>query len=115
MESRKIKLTPISSAACITLVETALQKARVEQNDDDDGASGTSTGLTLDLSHQKIGHIPPEVASMIVDEVERLALGQNLLTAFEPEFALCSRLRYLNVRSNMFREFPAVVGAPQVA
>ncbi|KAJ6264297.1 hypothetical protein Dda_0442 [Drechslerella dactyloides] len=101
MESRKAKLgIPIAPGACVALVETALQKARLDQKDD---------GLNLDLSNQKIASIPTEVVALVKDEVERLALSHNQLTSFDTEFALCSRLRYLNVGSNLFREFPAVL------
>ncbi|KAK6509974.1 RAM signaling network component [Arthrobotrys musiformis] len=103
MENRKAKLgTPITTTVCVALVESALQQASTERKDD-------STGLSLNLSSQKIGSIPSEVVAMVKDDVERLALGHNQLSSFDPEFGLCSRLRYLNVRSNFFREFPAIL------
>ncbi|KAK6517252.1 RAM signaling network component [Arthrobotrys megalospora] len=103
MENRKAKLgAPIAVGACVALVESALQQASSERKDD-------STGLSLDLSSRKIGSIPSEVVAMVKDDVERLALGHNQLSSFDPEFALCSRLRYLNVRSNFFREFPIIL------
>ncbi|KAK6351708.1 RAM signaling network component, variant 2 [Orbilia javanica] len=35
--------------------------------------------------------------------------GHNQLSSFDPEFGFCSRLRYLNVRSNFFRDFPIIL------
>ncbi|RVD80263.1 uncharacterized protein DFL_008164 [Arthrobotrys flagrans] len=103
MENRKAKLgTPITTSACVALVESALQQASSERKDD-------GAGLSLDLSSRKIGSIPSEVVAMVKDDVERLALGHNQLSSFDPEFGLCSRLRYLNVRSNFFRDFPAIL------
>ncbi|EPS37056.1 hypothetical protein H072_9339 [Dactylellina haptotyla CBS 200.50] len=69
MDGRKAKpSTPITSSACITLVDSALQKARLAHGDEN--SSVPSSGLTLDLSHQKIGIIPSEVIAMVNDEVE---------------------------------------------
>ncbi|KAF3204388.1 RAM signaling network component [Orbilia oligospora] len=103
MENRKAKLgAPITTGVCVALVESALQQASSERKDG-------SAGLSLDLSSRKIGSIPSEVVAMVKDDVERLALGHNQLSSFDPEFGLCSRLRYLNVRSNFFRDFPVIL------
>ncbi|KAI9930882.1 RAM signaling network component [Aspergillus wentii] len=48
--------------------------------------------LTINIGHSNLGHIPEAVVDIIKDEVER--------------FAECSHLRYLNIRENVFREFP---------
>ena len=42
--------------------------------------------------------------------VVRIALGNNHLTTLPTEFALLSRLRYLNLKHNNFSTFPDVVG-----
>ncbi|KAK6499194.1 RAM signaling network component [Arthrobotrys conoides] len=103
MENRKAKLgTPITTSVCVALVESAIQQASSERKDG-------SAGLSLDLSSRKIGSIPSEVVAMMKDDVERLALGHNQLSSFDPEFGLCSRLRYLNVRSNFFKDFPLIL------
>ncbi|EGX44682.1 hypothetical protein AOL_s00188g20 [Orbilia oligospora ATCC 24927] len=103
MENRKAKLgAPITTSVCVALVESALQQASSERKDG-------SAGLSLDLSSRKIGSIPSEVVAIVKDDVERLALGHNQLSSFDPEFGLCSRLRYLNVRSNFFRDFPVIL------
>ncbi|KAF8163186.1 RAM signaling pathway protein-domain-containing protein [Crassisporium funariophilum] len=41
--------------------------------------------------------------------VERLALARNLLTTLPNEFALLTRLRYLNLKHNCFSTFPDVL------
>ena len=65
---------------------------------------------TVDLSHKRIAEVPQEVIDELRDEVEKLALGYNLLRDLPPGFAaLGSRLRYLNVRVNMLTVFPQVV------
>lgn len=65
MENRKAKLgTPITTSACVALVESALQQASSERKDD-------GAGLSLDLSSRKIGSIPSEVVAMVKDDVER--------------------------------------------
>jgi Leucine-rich repeat (LRR) protein len=40
---------------------------------------------------------------------DRLALSHNQISTFPDKFAECSRLRYLNIRSNFIREFPLAV------
>ncbi|KAL4809023.1 RAM signaling pathway protein-domain-containing protein [Aspergillus unguis] len=62
--------------------------------------------LTIDLGHSNISRIPEPVVDAIKDEVERLSLWNNQLVHIPYRFAECSHLRYLNVRSNNFREFP---------
>ncbi|KAL4927169.1 putative cell morphogenesis protein Sog2 [Aspergillus undulatus] len=62
--------------------------------------------LTIDLGHSNISRIPEPVVDVIKDEVERLSLWNNQLVHIPYRFAECSHLRYLNVRSNNFREFP---------
>jgi Leucine-rich repeat (LRR) protein len=44
-----------------------------------------------------------------VTSLYRMALGNNRLTTLPTEFALLSRLRYLNLKSNCFSVFPDVV------
>ncbi|KAK1143091.1 RAM signaling network component [Aspergillus melleus] len=62
--------------------------------------------LTIDLGHSNIIRIPEAVVDAIKDEVERLSLSNNQLFHIPYRFAECSHLRYLNIRSNNFREFP---------
>ncbi|BGP16759.1 hypothetical protein JCM10213_002150 [Rhodosporidiobolus nylandii] len=65
---------------------------------------------TVDLSHKRIADVPPEVVDELRDEVEKLALGYNLLKELPAHLSgLGSRLKYLNVRVNMMTAFPAVL------
>ncbi|GAA5912070.1 hypothetical protein JCM5296_001358 [Sporobolomyces johnsonii] len=65
---------------------------------------------TVDLSHKRIAEVPLEVVEELKDEVEKLALGYNLLRDLPPYFmGLGNRLKYLNVRVNMLTTFPAVL------
>ncbi|GAA5911584.1 hypothetical protein JCM6882_008045 [Rhodosporidiobolus microsporus] len=65
---------------------------------------------TVDLSHKRIADVPAEVVDELRDEVEKLALGYNLLKDLPPYFSgLGGRLKYLNVRVNMLTTFPAVL------
>lgn len=62
--------------------------------------------LTLDLGHSRIARLPETVVDLIKIEVERLSLSHNQIWHIPPRFAECSQLRYLNIRTNVFREIP---------
>lgn len=62
--------------------------------------------LTLDLGHSKIARLPETVVDLIRVEVERLSLSHNQIWYIPLRFAECSQLRYLNIRTNVFREIP---------
>lgn len=65
---------------------------------------------TVDLSHKRIAEVPLEVVDELKDEVEKLALGYNLLKDLPSCFVgFGSKLKYLNVRVNLLTVFPAVV------
>ncbi|KZT28456.1 hypothetical protein NEOLEDRAFT_1129232 [Neolentinus lepideus HHB14362 ss-1] len=77
-------------------------------------------GATLDLSHKGLTDMGEsgveELATigredLVEDEssVERITLGHNHLTTLPMAFALLSRLRYLNLKSNNFIVFPDVL------
>ncbi|GAA5857814.1 hypothetical protein JCM8547_005990 [Rhodosporidiobolus lusitaniae] len=78
-------------------------------------SSGTYPGLlpkldTVDLSHKRIADVPVEVVEELKNEVEKLALGYNLLKDLPISFTMLGhRLKYLNVRVNMMTSFPAVL------
>ncbi|GAA5987709.1 hypothetical protein JCM10908_007178 [Rhodotorula pacifica] len=82
-----------------------------------DRALSASTGAyppakldTVDLSHKRIADVPLEVVDELKYEVEKLALGYNLLRDLPPHFAqLGNRLKYLNIRVNLLTTFPAVL------
>lgn len=62
--------------------------------------------LTLDMGHSKIARLPETVVDLIKVEVERLSLSHNQIWHIPLRFAECSQLRYLNIRTNVFREIP---------
>lgn len=62
--------------------------------------------LTLDLGHSNIARLPESVVDLIKAEVERLSLSHNQIWHIPLRFAECTHLRYLNIRSNVFREIP---------
>jgi len=76
--------------------------------------SGSTPRLdTVDLSHKRIADVPIEVVEELKNEVEKLALGYNLLKDLPSYFVgFGSRLKYLNVRVNLLTTFPAVVSTP---
>ncbi|KAM0789295.1 hypothetical protein ACM66B_000135 [Microbotryomycetes sp. NB124-2] len=72
------------------------------------------TGLgkldTVDLSHKRIAEVPIEVIDELKGEVEKLALGYNMLKELPTHFGvLGTKLRYLNIRVNAFSSVPTVV------
>ncbi|GAA5841186.1 hypothetical protein JCM11251_003230 [Rhodosporidiobolus azoricus] len=80
------------------------------RNRDDRSPSRGARLDTVDLSHKRIADVPAEVVEELRDEVEKLALGYNLLKDLPPHFSgLGTRLKYLNVRVNMLTTFPAVL------
>ncbi|GAA5973815.1 hypothetical protein JCM11641_003173 [Rhodosporidiobolus odoratus] len=65
---------------------------------------------TVDLSHKRIADVPIEVVYELRNEVEKLALGYNLLKDLPPHLnRIGNRLKYLNVRVNMLTTFPQVL------
>ncbi|KAI1611986.1 RAM signaling pathway protein-domain-containing protein [Exophiala viscosa] len=62
--------------------------------------------LTLDLGHSNIARLPESVVDLIKAEVERLSLSHNQIWHIPLRFSDCTHLRYLNIRSNVFREIP---------
>ncbi|KAI9710200.1 MAG: hypothetical protein M1812_007472 [Candelaria pacifica] len=104
----------ISANQVIALAQQAVAAARQEEtqrsvNDAGNMNASLRPGLTIDLGHKNIQRIPEEVVYIIKDEIERLALPHNQIWAFPHKFAHCTRLRYLNVRSNTLREFPRAI------
>ncbi|GAA5930929.1 hypothetical protein JCM3775_000755 [Rhodotorula graminis] len=73
--------------------------------------SGSGPKLdTVDLSHKRIADLPLEVINELRDEVEKLALGYNLIKDLPAHFVqLGTRLKYLNIRVNLLTTFPAVL------
>lgn len=101
--------------ALLSLEETAeLFKRKVADAQQDNEQAFESEGvtnvvkpkLTLDLGHCNIARLPETVVELIKEEVDRLSLSHNQLWYIPPRFSECHHLRYLNIRSNVFREIP---------
>lgn len=73
------------------------------------GGGGVGKLDTVDLGHKKISEVPLEVIEELSDEVEKLALGYNLLRELPSQFSSLRHLRYLNIRVNLLSSFPMVV------
>ncbi|RMZ86242.1 hypothetical protein DV737_g113, partial [Chaetothyriales sp. CBS 132003] len=65
--------------------------------------------LTLDLGHCNISCLPDSVVDLIKHEVDRLSLSHNQISLIPTRFSDCSHLRYLNIRSNLFRDIPKAI------
>ncbi|RMZ81357.1 hypothetical protein DV738_g2160, partial [Chaetothyriales sp. CBS 135597] len=90
--------------------KTADAKKDTEQALESEGVtSAVSPKLTLDLGHSNIPCLPDSVVDLIKDEVDRLSLSHNQISSIPPRFSDCIHLRYLNIRSNLFREMPKAV------
>ncbi|TKA79138.1 hypothetical protein B0A49_01320 [Cryomyces minteri] len=83
--------------------------AHYPASSDTDASQEHPNGVTIDLGYRKIQTLPAEMIDVIKDECARLALSHNLLTSLPPQLSKCTRLRYLNVRSNSLREFPEAI------
>jgi len=87
-------------------VEDARQDTEHALGGNEDVSEAVRPKLTLDLGHSKIARLPENVVDIIKAEVERLSLSHNQIWHIPLRFAECSQLRYLNIRTNVFREIP---------
>jgi len=84
---------PIDKTTCIALVTNALKEAREKNREAELRGRGNNSpdlgaqqqfyqrsGVTIDLSHQKISNIPLEVIELIKDEIERSENRKTLIT-----------------------------------
>ncbi|KAL8635378.1 MAG: hypothetical protein Q9228_007123, partial [Teloschistes exilis] len=65
-----------------------------------------SLKLTVDLSKRDIYAVPDEVIDILRVDVERLQLAYNQICYIPDLFSRCRPLKYLNLRHNLFQEFP---------
>jgi hypothetical protein len=87
-------------------VEDARQDTEHALAGNEDVSEAVRPKLTLDLGHSKIARLPENVVDIIKADVERLSLSHNQIWHIPLRFAECSQLRYLNIRTNVFREIP---------
>lgn len=105
------KETPLLSLDETTeLFRSKVEDARQDTQHALDGGEEVSAAvkpkLTLDLGHSNIARLPESVVDLIKAEVERLSLSHNQIWHIPLRFSECSHLRYLNIKSNVFREIP---------
>ncbi|KAL8866846.1 MAG: hypothetical protein Q9174_006043, partial [Haloplaca sp. 1 TL-2023] len=62
--------------------------------------------LTVDLSKRNLYAIPDEVIEILRVDVERLQLAHNQICYMPDVFSQCRPLKYLNLRHNLFQDFP---------
>lgn len=105
--------TPLLAGQVHQRIRSAGSTAEPDSTADDRSLSRTSSVTrldTVDLSHKRIADVPMEIVEELKDEVEKLALGYNLLKDLPSYFVgFGSKLKYLNVRVNLLTVFPAVV------
>ena len=107
--------SPLSAEDTIQKAKAAVEEGRKDTQHALAGSEAVSEvvrpKLTIDLGHSTIARIPEPVVDLIKDEVERLSLSHNQIWHIPYRFAECAHLRYLNIRTNVFREFPKAVCA----
>lgn len=110
---KALEKSPLSAEETIQKARVAVEEGR---NDTQHALAGSEAvsevvrpKLTIDLGHSNIARIPEPVVDLIKDEVERLSLSHNQIWHIPYRFAECAHLRYLNIRTNVFREFPKAV------
>lgn len=103
-------------ADCLTAEQTIelftkkIEEARSEARNIFSGSESVSSAikptLTIDLGRARIERLPDAIVDLIIVDVERLSLSHNLLRYIPVRITDCSQLRYLNIRSNDFKEIP---------
>ncbi|KAF9049232.1 hypothetical protein BDZ89DRAFT_1126642 [Hymenopellis radicata] len=98
-----------------SVLPTPLTRAHVEEA----LAQSEDHGVTLVFLKKNITDIEASAAEELAttgsklgdagSRVERIALGNNHLTTLPMQFAMMSRLRYLNLKGNCFTVFPEVL------
>lgn len=94
----------------IDLFRRKTEEARSEQHHVFSGQETVTEALkptlTIDLGRARIERLPDAIIDLIITDVERLSLSHNFLRYIPARIAECNQLRYLNIRSNDFREIP---------
>lgn len=106
----KVGIPLLSLEETTQLFRSKVEDARQDTEHALDGSEEVSEAvkpkLTLDLGHSNIARLPESVVDLIKAEVERLSLSHNQIWHIPLRFSECSHLRYLNIKSNVFREIP---------
>jgi hypothetical protein len=101
-------VAPLTLEETTELFRMALEEARQNTVDglSDNEEAAFRPKLTLDLGHSKIARVPENVVDLIKSEAERPSPSHNQIWHIPLRFAECSQLRYLNIRTCVFREIP---------
>ena len=86
---------------------------QVHQSTEGNDPEGQGHG-SFDFSRKELDSLPAELADIISQHAERLALGSNLLTGLSylgPRMVEFTHLRYLVMGRNRLQEFPRAVSA----
>ncbi|KAL9596896.1 MAG: hypothetical protein Q9179_004460 [Wetmoreana sp. 5 TL-2023] len=91
----------------IRIFAEGVEDARHEQQArSQEVGSAVNLKLTVDLSKRNLYEVPEEVIDILGVDVERLQLAYNQICYIPDLFAQCRPLKYLNLRHNLFQEFP---------
>lgn len=112
-KSREEKPECLTGDQTTDLFRRKIEEARSEQHHAFSGQENVSEALkptlTIDLGRARIERLPDAIIDLIIADVERLSLSHNFLRYIPARIAECNQLRYLNIRSNDFREIPPAI------
>ncbi|CAG9938902.1 unnamed protein product [Clonostachys rosea f. rosea IK726] len=99
----------MNSSHVLSLAREAMRTALESENQVAEASAVSASlqpGVTIDLSRKNIHKLPEEVVDIMKNDLARLILAHNQLTALPARFSECTSLRYLNLRANQLSEFP---------
>ncbi|KAL8935275.1 MAG: hypothetical protein Q9216_005509 [Gyalolechia sp. 2 TL-2023] len=99
----------------IRIITAGVEDARREQREQQAPGLVADFKLTVDLSKSNLHELPEEVVDLLKIDVERLQLAHNQICYIPDSFSRCLPLKYLNLRGNLFQEFPTpLLSLPQL-
>ncbi|KAL9002983.1 MAG: hypothetical protein Q9188_004117 [Gyalolechia gomerana] len=99
----------------IRIITAGVEDARREQREQQAPGLVADFKLTVDLSKRNLYELPEEVVDVFKTDVERLQLAHNQICYIPDSFSQCRPLKYLNLRGNLFQEFPSpLLSLPQL-
>ncbi|KAL8733369.1 MAG: hypothetical protein Q9166_002193 [cf. Caloplaca sp. 2 TL-2023] len=91
----------------IRIFTEGVEDARQEQQArSQEVGTNVNISLTVDLQRKNIYEVPEEVIETLKEDVERLHLSHNQIYYVPDRFSQCQPLKYLNLRGNLFQDFP---------
>ena len=91
------------------LFQAKIEAAREQAGFGESAIGWSPVKVTVDLGHSSIRELPESIVDLVAGQVEKLSLSHNQLWTLPHRFSECSRLRYLNIRSNGFTWMPQAV------